>query len=193
MLPLGVPGLIALGGITLAGPVVGLVVTPWDLPIAHKCVQIYSVCIGLAALYFWGWALLNCLRVDDAGHQHLDLGVVSFVFPLAVSLALLIWPPEESRRILVLNRLRIAIAVALLLPTANYAIAIYLTLPTGENFRLAYFCVGTAWWILADVAGVLLMTWVVMLRRARGESDALSTREVTPDVPEIATEAHAPV
>ena len=103
MLPPGVPGLLALGGVTLVGPLLGAVYTLNNyLPPKQKYLVWYGVSSGLCAAYFWTWALINSVRVNVDGTTHFDGGVISFLFPLAAAASLLIWQPEESRRVAVL-------------------------------------------------------------------------------------------
>ena len=175
--------MIALGGVTLIGLTLGIVVAHPELPHAHRRVQIYATLTGLSAMYFFCWALLNSLRVNRQGEQNLDLGVLSFLFPLAASIVLLVWPPEESRRIAVLRRQRLAVVLAPFAPIANYSLGLYVaTNAERPTTLLVYFAVAIGWWTLASLVGLLLLTRVIALRALRGESDALATREIAPDV-----------
>ena len=134
----------------------------------------YTVAVGLCALYFWGWAVLNCLREDQQGHHSFDAGVVSFLFPLASAAVLFIWRPEESQKMSVLRGQRWAMGLTPIVPAANYAFGIHVVASAGPPTLIVYFAAGVAWWALAALVGVVLLTRVVWLRGAKGENAALS-------------------
>ena len=173
----GLPGLIALGSVTVGGILLGFVITRSPgMQHAHQSLHIYATTCFLCATYFWGWAMLNCVRLNEQGERQLDMGSVSFLFPLFAASSLLMWQPEESRRVAVLHRQRWAVCLAPAVPAANYGYALYVAVAVAHlpSTLIAYYAVGVAWWVVASLIGLVLLTRVIWLRDARGESDHLA-------------------
>lgn len=177
--PPGVPGMAALGSSTIAGAALSCASYVWDLfPIQsmgrpHAQLQSFALTTGIVAVYFWCWALLNTAR-----SSHFDLGAVSFVFPLASSAWLLAHHPASAQQVHVLRYQRLGAGIAPLLPAANYALAIGIASGRAQTAPslIAYFVMGTSWWLLASVIGVCAVHQQIvwLLGRRLRDQDALS-------------------
>lgn len=173
----GLPGMAALGSTTAAGLALSLASYVWNLlptqPMGkpHAQMQSFALTTGMVAVYFWLWAVLNSAR------SHFDLGCVSFLFPMACSAWLLVHTPSSSQ-VRVLRFQRLGAGLAPLLPAANYALAVGIAsgkLDAAPTL-VAYFVMGTTWWLLASVIGACTVSRQIrwLLGRRLRDPDAIS-------------------
>ena len=158
MLPPGIPGIIALAGVTIAGIVFTSIGHAFDLfpgmrmSGPQRILQTYALVSGLCALYFWVWAMLNILRTS-----HFDAGVVSFVFPFGAAAFIYFWQPESPLHADILRRQRWASALSALLPAANYVLgAVLASGHRSPGTLVAYHVSGCVWWSIAAILGAVL-------------------------------------
>lgn len=152
MFSTGVPALLLLVVTTFAGVLVSSIVGKRGIADGQRTAQVrlksFSVAVGCTAVFFWTWALKNCIFSST----HFDLGIVTFA--LAVAALLHCYRAADSTDPGPVRKSMLLIPLAFASVSMNYFFGI--SLAKGQWTYQLYMCVGVGWWVVTGIGGFIL-------------------------------------
>ena len=108
----------------------------------------FAVTIALISLFFWGWALLNCI------YKGFDLGIISFATTFLSSIYILLQPDKEPTS----NLVQTIISGTHFFVAFNYLLGVVVSISMELGIGFMIYCtVFTVLWVQVALVGKTLI------------------------------------